>query len=338
MTESPQKENGDARRVVLQVQDLAKHFPVKHGLFGRVSGHVFAVDGVSFSVHEGETLGVVGESGCGKSTLGKTVLRLLEPTAGRIVLRGEDITRKPERKLREHRREMQMVFQDPYASLNPRMRCGEIVGEPLTIHGLASGREKDEWVTSLFERVGLRTDQKKRYPHQLSGGQRQRLGIARALALTPSLIIADEPVSSLDVSVQAQVINLLKDLQRDSNLAYLFVSHNLAVVEHISHRIAVMYLGKVVELADKKTLFASPLHPYTEALLSAVPVPDPRIKRDRIILRGDVPSPMNPPTGCAFHTRCPYVKDVCRVETPSMREVTAGHFAACHLREPASSA
>ena len=338
MTESPQKESEEARRVVLQVQDLAMHFPVKHGLFGRVSGHVYAVDGVSFSVHEGETLGVVGESGCGKTTLGKAVLRLLRPTAGKILLRGEDITFKPERQLRAQRRDMQMVFQDPYASLNPRMRCGEIVAEPLAIHRLASGRAKDEQVTSLFERVGLRVDQKKRYPHQLSGGQRQRLGVARALALTPSLIIADEPVSSLDVSVQAQVINLLKDLQRDSNLAYLFVSHNLAVVEHISHRIAVMYLGKVVELADKKTLFASPLHPYTEALLSAVPVPDPRIKRDRIILRGDVPSPMNPPTGCAFHTRCPYVKDICRVETPSMREVTAGHFAACHLREPASSA
>ncbi len=338
MTEAPQQEKGDARRVVLRVQDLAKHFPVKQGLFGRVSGHVYAVDGVSFSIHEGETLGVVGESGCGKSTLGKTVLRLLQPTAGQIMLHGEDITRKPERHLRAQRRKMQMIFQDPYASLNPRMRCGEIVGEPLAIHGLASGREKDERVTSLFERVGLRVDQKRRYPHQLSGGQRQRLGIARALALTPSLIIADEPVSALDVSVQAQVINLLKDLQRDYNLAYLFVSHNLAVVEHISHRIAVMYLGKIVELADKKTLFASPLHPYTEALLSAVPVPDPRTKRDRIILRGDVPSPMNPPTGCAFHTRCPYVKDVCRVEAPSLREVTAGHFAACHLREPAASA
>ncbi|MCH8184194.1 MAG: dipeptide ABC transporter ATP-binding protein [Proteobacteria bacterium] len=337
MTEAPQKENGEARRVVLRVQDLAKHFPVRDGLFGRVSGHVYAVDGVSFSIHEGETLGVVGESGCGKSTLGKTVLRLLEPTAGQIVLRGEDITRTPERHLRAQRREMQMIFQDPYASLNPRMRCGDIVGEPLAIHGLASGQEKDDQVTSLFERVGLRVDQKKRYPHQLSGGQRQRLGIARALALKPSLIIADEPVSALDVSVQAQVINLLKDLQRDYNLAYLFVSHNLAVVEHISHRIAVMYLGKVVELADKRALFASPLHPYTEALLSAVPVADPRVKKERIILRGDVPSPMNPPSGCAFHTRCPHVKDICRVETPPLREVTAGHFAACHLREPAAS-
>lgn len=334
MTEPQQDESGETGRVVLQVRDLAKHFPVKHGLFGRVSGHVYALDGVSFSVHEGETLGIVGESGCGKSTLGKTVLRLLRPTAGQIVLRGNDITGMREGKLRSQRREMQMVFQDPYASLNPRMPCGEIVGEPLTIHGLASGREKEERVDSLFERVGLRAEQKKRYPHQLSGGQRQRLGVARALALTPSLIIADEPVSALDVSVQAQVINLLKDLQRDSKLAFLFVSHNLAVVEHISHRIAVMYLGKIVELADKKTLFATPLHPYTEALLSAVPVPDPRTKRDRIILRGDVPSPMNPPSGCAFHTRCPYVKDICRVETPPLREVTTGHLAACHLREP----
>ena len=338
MTEPRQQESGETGRVILQVQDLAKHFPVKHGLFGRVSGQVYALDGVSFSVREGETLGIVGESGCGKSTLGKTVLRLLQPTAGRIVLRGHDITFQPERKLRAHRREMQMVFQDPYASLNPRMRCGEIVGEPLTIHGLASGRDKEERVTSLFDRVGLRQDQKRRYPHQLSGGQRQRLGVARALALTPSLIIADEPVSALDVSVQAQVINLLKDLQRDSKLAFLFVSHNLAVVEHISHRIAVMYLGKIVELTDKKTLFGTPLHPYTEALLSAVPVPDPRTKRDRIILRGDVPSPMNPPSGCAFHTRCPYAKDVCRVEVPALREVQAGHFAACHLREPASAA
>ncbi len=334
MTESQKDESGETGRVVLQVRDLAKHFPVKHGLFGRVSGHVYALDGVSFSVHEGETLGIVGESGCGKSTLGKTVLRLLRPTAGQIVLRGNDITDMREGQLRPLRRDMQMVFQDPYASLNPRMPCGEIVGEPLTIHGLASGREKEERVDSLFERVGLRAEQKKRYPHQLSGGQRQRLGVARALALTPSLIIADEPVSALDVSVQAQVINLLKDLQRDSKLAFLFVSHNLAVVEHISHRIAVMYLGKIVELADKKTLFATPLHPYTEALLSAVPVPDPRTKRDRIILRGDVPSPINPPSGCAFHTRCPYVKDICRVETPPLREVATGHLAACHLREP----
>ncbi len=338
MSEVTQRENAENRRAVLHVRDLVKRFPVRQGVFGSVSGHVRAVDGVSFSVHEGETLGVVGESGCGKTTLGKTVLRLLQPTAGRIELLGEDITHKSDRQLRPHRRHMQMIFQDPYASLNPRMPCGEIVGEPFSVYGLASGREKDERVTSLFERVGLRADQKKRYPHQLSGGQRQRLGIARALALTPSLIIADEPVSALDVSVQAQVINLLVDLQREFNLAYLFVSHDLAVVEHISHRIAVMYLGKVVELTDKKTLFASPLHPYSEALLSAVPVSDPRTKRDRIILRGDVPSPVNPPAGCAFHTRCPYVEDVCRIQEPALREITPGHFTACHLREPAAPA
>ncbi len=325
---------GVPRRTILRVTDLVKHFPVKQSLFGRVSGYVYAVDGVSFAIHEGETLGVVGESGCGKTTLGKVVLRLLKPTSGRIVLRGEDITLQSDRQLRNQRRNIQMVFQDPFSSLNPRMTCGRIVGEPLEIYRLASGREKEDLIASLFERVGLRAEQKARYPHQLSGGQRQRLGIARALALEPALIVADEPVSALDVSVQAQVINLLRDLQRDSNLAYLFISHDLAVVEHISHRIAVMYLGKVVELADKKALFASPLHPYTEALLSAVPVPDPRAKRERIILRGDVPSPMNPPPGCAFHTRCPYVKDICRTEAPALREVTPGHLAACHLREP----
>ncbi len=328
--------DGPPRRV-LEVTDLVKHFPVKKGLFGRSAGRVSAVDGVSFTLAAGETLGLVGESGCGKSTLGKTVLRLLPPTAGRILLCGADITSQSDRRLREHRREMQMVFQDPYSSLNPRMSCGDIVAEPLAIYGLVSGREKDDEVSALFERVGLRAEQKSRYPHQLSGGQRQRLSIARALALKPSLIVADEPVSALDVSVQAQVINLLRDLQRDFNLAYLFISHDLAVVEHISHRIAVMYLGKVVELTDKRSLFATPLHPYTEALLSAVPVPDPRAKGDKIILRGDVPSPVNPPSGCAFHTRCPHATDVCRRATPALREVKPAHFAACHLHDPAVS-
>jgi peptide/nickel transport system ATP-binding protein len=317
---------------VLEVSDLVKRFPVRHGLFGRGKGHINAVDGVTFSIRPGETLGVVGESGCGKTTVGKTVMRLLKPDSGRILLHGRDITRTSDADLRERRRDIQMVFQDPFSSLNPRMRCGRIVAEPLEIYGLASGRAKDAMIAAMFERVGLRPEQMKRYPHQLSGGQRQRLGIARALALEPSVIVADEPVSALDVSVQAQVINLLGDLQRDSNLAYLFISHDLAVVEHISHRIAVMYLGKVVELADKRTLFSAPLHPYTEALLAAIPVRRPGAVRKRAILRGDVPSPVDPPPGCAFHPRCPIAKDVCRTETPPLRMLASGHQVACHLR------
>lgn len=318
---------------VIQVDDLEMHFPIRRGLFGAVSGHVYAVSGVSFSVREGETLGIVGESGCGKTTLGKTVLRLLNPTAGRIMLEGRDITHATVGQLRERRRRMQMVFQDPFSSLDPRMSCGDIVAEPLKIFGLAAGGRNEE-VASLFERVGLRAEQMSRYPHQLSGGQRQRLGIARALALKPNLIVADEPVSALDVSVQAQVINLLKDLQRDAQFACLFISHDLAVVEHISHRIAVMYLGKVVEIADKRSLFSSPRHPYTEALLSVAPVPDPHAKRERIILAGDVPSPINPPPGCSFHTRCRHATEICRTREPPLRELMPGHFAACHLREP----
>jgi peptide/nickel transport system ATP-binding protein/oligopeptide transport system ATP-binding protein len=321
---------------VLEVEDLVKRFPLRHGLFGRGRGHVYAVNGVSFTIRPGETLGVVGESGCGKTTIGKTVLRLLKPDGGRIMLHGRDITSASDADLRERRRDIQMVFQDPFSSLNPRMRCGRIVAEPLEIYRLAAGRAKDELVAQMFERVGLRPEQMKRYPHQLSGGQRQRLGIARALALAPSVIVADEPVSALDVSVQAQVINLLGDLQRGSDLAYLFISHDLAVVEHISHRIAVMYLGKVVELADKKTLFSAPLHPYTEALLAAIPVARPGARRERAILRGDVPSPVDPPAGCAFHPRCPIAKEVCRTLTPPLRKLASGHHVACHLRGQAT--
>ena len=317
---------------VLEVRDLKKHFAVRHGFFGRAGGQVFAVDGVSFAIAPRETLGLVGESGCGKSTVGRTVLRLIEPTAGSIRLDGRDITHLSKAHLRPYRSQMQIIFQDPFSSLNPRMSAGDIVAEPLRVHGVASGRALQAQVAALFDRVGLRRAQMESFPHQFSGGQRQRIGIARALALRPKLIVADEPVSALDVSIQAQVLNLMMDLQREMGLAYLFVSHNLAVVEHISHRIAVMYLGRIVEYTDKKTLFARPLHPYTESLLAAVPVPDPRIKRQKRLLQGDVPSPINPPSGCHFHTRCPYAVERCKVEDPALREVKPGQFVACHLR------
>ncbi|WP_119422821.1 ABC transporter ATP-binding protein [Desertibaculum subflavum] len=317
---------------VVEVRDLKKHFPIRKGLLRRTVGNVFAVDGVSFSIQPGETLGLVGESGCGKTTVGRTVLRLVEPTGGSIMVRGEDITHLGKKALRPYRREMQIVFQDPFSSLNPRMRAGTIVGEPLKIHGIADGAERERMVARLFDRVGLRAQQMKNFPHEFSGGQRQRISIARALALNPKLIVADEPVSALDVSIQAQVINLMMDLQREEGLAYLFISHNLAVVEHISHRIAVMYLGRIVEYADKVTLFTRPQHPYTEALLSAVPVPDPALKRNKHMVEGDVPSPVRPPPGCHFHTRCPYAIDRCRVESPPLKDVGDGQLVACHLR------
>jgi oligopeptide/dipeptide ABC transporter ATP-binding protein len=317
---------------VIAVEGLKKHFPVKKGLLRRTAGHVYAVDGVSFTVDEGETLGLVGESGCGKSTVARTLLRLVEPTSGTIRLNGQDITRLGKAALRPHRRQMQIIFQDPFSSLNPRMSAGDIVGEPLQVHGIAGGKEKEERVAALFDQVGLRRLQMRSFPHEFSGGQRQRICIARALALNPKLIIGDEPVSALDVSIQAQVINLMMDLQREKNLSYIFIAHDLAVVEHISHRIAVMYLGKIVEHTDKQTLFTNPLHPYTEALLAAVPIPNPRLRRKKHLLQGDVPSPINPPLGCTFHTRCPYVEARCRVEVPQLREAKPGHMVACHIR------
>jgi oligopeptide/dipeptide ABC transporter ATP-binding protein len=317
---------------VLEVRDLKKHFPVKKGLLRRTVGQVYAVDGISFTINEGETLGLVGESGCGKTTAGRAVLRLIEPTSGSIKVEGNEIVGLSKAEMRPYRREMQIVFQDPFSSLNPRMTAGDIVGEPLQVHGVNRTKERNEKVAALFARVGLRPAQMANYPHQFSGGQRQRIGIARALALGPKLIVGDEPVSALDVSIQAQVINLLQDLQRERKLSYLFISHNLAVVEHISHRIAVMYLGRIVEYADTRTIFTRAQHPYTEALLAAVPVPDPAIKRQKRVLQGDVPSPVRPPPGCHFHTRCPYAEARCKVDAPPLREIAPGHFVSCHLR------
>ncbi|MDT5123846.1 MAG: peptide/nickel transport system ATP-binding protein [Acidobacteriota bacterium] len=313
---------------LVRVRGLVKHFPVEGS-----DDVVRAVDGVTFEILEGETLGLVGESGCGKSTVGRCLLRLIEPTAGEIEFDGRDVRALVRRELRELRREMQIIFQDPYASLNPRMRVRDIVGEPLLIHGLKSKEQRRERVAELLKKVGLDPDYMNRYPHEFSGGQRQRIGIARALALNPKLIVADEPVSALDVSVQAQVVNLLQDLQGEFGLTYLFISHGLAVVEHISTRVAVMYLGRIVEVASAEDLYAQPLHPYTQALLSAIPIPDPTRKRERIILTGDVPTPINPPSGCRFRTRCPMAIAECAQVDPDLREISPGHTVAC-IRVP----
>jgi peptide/nickel transport system ATP-binding protein len=318
----------------LEVHDLTKHFPVHGGLLQWRQGAVKAVDGISFAIARGETLGLVGESGCGKTTVSRMVLKLIEPTAGRIVLGGVDVTDLSPAAMWQHRRHVQIVFQDPYSSLNPRLTAGMMVGEPLENFGIARGTEKEQRVAELFTRVGLRPETMSRYAHEFSGGQRQRLGIAKALAVNPAVIVADEPVSALDVSVRAQVLNLMMDLQEQFSLAYLFVSHDLAVVRHVSHRIAVMYLGRIVELADKRALFGSPLHPYTEALLAAAPAPDPsRRKAKRAVLQGDVPSPMHPPSGCRFHTRCPYATAECKVIDPPLLEVAPGRHVAC-LKRP----
>jgi len=328
-----------AKRPLLEVLDLKKHFPIRAGFLAGVTGHVHAVDGVSFAIGRGETLSLVGESGCGKSTVGRAVLRLIAPTAGQVLLDGQRIDDLPARRLRPLRRRMQVVFQDPFSSLNPRLRVRDILAEPITNFGLAgSAREVEDRVADLLDKVRLPRDSMLRFPHEFSGGQRQRIGIARALAPGADLIICDEAVSALDVSVKAQIVNLLSDLQDALGLSLLFISHDLAIVEHLTHRVAVMYLGKIVELAEKRALFSAPKHPYTEALLSAVPLPDPAAKRERIILSGDVPSPIRPPAGCRFHTRCPHAFDRCRAEEPPLKAVAPGHLAACHLHDAAAVA
>jgi oligopeptide/dipeptide ABC transporter ATP-binding protein len=316
---------------LLEVENLKKYYPVTAGVLSRHIADVKAVDGVSFYIMEGETLGLVGESGCGKSTLGRTLLRLEEPTAGKILYQGEDITRWDKRQLKELRKEAQIIFQDPQSSLDPRMTIGDSIGEALLIHGMKNESERLERVQQLLEMVGLESGHAIRYPHELSGGQKQRVGTARAMAVDPKLIVADEPVSALDVSVQAQILNLIMDLQHDLGLTYLFIAHDLSVIGHVSDRIAVMYLGQIVELADRTELFTNPLHPYTEALLSAIPVPNPRQKRERILLQGEVPSPVDPPQGCHFHTRCPRVMNLCRQEEPVLRHLGGDHFVSCHL-------
>lgn len=316
---------------LLEVNGLKKHFDIKGGVFGRKVGEVKAVDGVSFSVKKGETLGIVGESGCGKSTTGKSILRLIEPTDGQVLFEGKSILDLSKEQMRKMRRDIQIIFQDPYASLNPRHTVGKIIGEALLVHGMKSSKERRERIAELLEVVGLQAHHSSRYPHQFSGGQRQRIGIARALANNPKLIICDEPVSALDVSVQSQILNLMEDLQKKFDLTYIFIAHDLSVVKYISDRIGVMYLGRMVELTDKEKLYDEPKHPYTQALLSAIPSPDPDESRERIILTGDVPSPSNPPTGCPFHTRCPKAMNICKEITPPFQDVDEDHFVACHL-------
>ena len=316
---------------LLRVENLKKFFPIRKGIFSRIVGHVKAVDNVTFEVGKGETLGLVGESGCGKTTVGRSLLRLIEPTAGNVYFGGTDLVALPPREMRAMRKRMQIIFQDPYSSLNPRMTVLDIVGEALAIHGIARGREREDQVKSLLERVGLSARYVNRYPHEFSGGQRQRIGIARALALNPDFIVCDEAVSALDVSVQAQVINLLMDLREEFGLAYLFIAHDLSVVRHISHRVAVMYLGEIVETSEVNELFDQPLHPYTRALLSAVPIPDPTRERKRIVLEGDVPTPINPPSGCHFHPRCPVAEAVCSAEAPGLTDAGNGHTFRCHV-------
>lgn len=329
----------EKRNVILEVKNLKKYFPITQGMFRRKIGDVKAVDDVSFVIYEGETLGIVGESGCGKSTLGRTALKLLEPTEGEAYYKGKSIFDMPPDELKDLRKEMQIIFQDPYSSLNPRMNVSSIVSEGLTEHNLfKKGEELNEYVTNLIRRCGLAKYHMNRYPHEFSGGQRQRIGIARALALNPSFIVADEPVSALDVSIQSQIINLLTELQAEHGFSYMFISHDLSVVRYISHRVGVMYLGSMMELAGREELFNHPMHPYTQALLSAIPLPDPKVKRKRILLEGDIPSPANPPSGCKFHTRCPYKKDLCAEEIPEWRDLGGEHFVRCHYAEEIAGA
>lgn len=318
------------QEVILRVENLKKYFPIKGGFFSKTIGNVKAVDGVSLEVRKGETLGIVGESGCGKSTTGRAILQLLKPTGGKVYFKDQDLSKLSKKEMRALRPKMQLIFQDPYSSLNPRMTVGQIIGEALIDHKMATKENLREKVLEVMDLCGLAEYQIDRFPHEFSGGQRQRIGIARALALDPEFIVADEPVSALDVSIQAQIINLLVKLQKEKGFSYMFISHDLSVVEHLCQRVGVMYLGSMVELADKDELFDNPLHPYTKALLSAIPIPDPTINRDRIILTGDIPSPANPPKGCKFHTRCPYATDKCKKEAPEYREIKEGHFVACH--------